>query len=94
MEIINALATNKRRGVLTQAEASDKIQLLHDLDLDFIEESPEILDSAAEYSLREEVSVYDALYVALAKNLGAVLFSCDRKQLDWAEKYVSVQLVS
>ena len=43
------------------------------------------LDSAMDISIREKITVYDALYIAQAKKLGSLLTS-DGKQKEVAEK--------
>ena len=51
------------------------------------------LERCLEIALREKITVYDALYITLAEELGAEFYTCDVKQFEVARKYVRARLI-
>jgi predicted nucleic acid-binding protein len=51
------------------------------------------LDRALEISLKEGITIYDSLYIALAENLGVGLLTGDRGQYEKGRKYVDSVLI-
>jgi len=51
-------------------------------------ESKELYREALELALSLNITVYDALYVAAARKLGAKLYTADRKLIDMASRMV------
>jgi len=51
------------------------------------------LGRGLEIALSEKITVYDALYIALAEELGAELCTSDTRQFEAAKKYVEAKLV-
>jgi predicted nucleic acid-binding protein len=51
------------------------------------------LERAFEIAKEEKVTVYDALFVALAESLNGDLITCDEKQYEVALKYVGAKLL-
>ena len=83
----SANVINKKRinGDLSEGESD---QLLSDLLSMPIRYYPHhsIIKSACGFSRQFELTVYDALYIALSVDHGAILFTADRKLLDIADK--------
>jgi predicted nucleic acid-binding protein len=46
------------------------------------------LERGLERALAERITVYDAVYIALAEDKGAALYTCDKEQYSAAKKYV------
>ena len=76
VEVAQALRRYAREGDLNNAEARAALDDLRDLDLRRHSHEP-LLDRA--WELRDNISTYDAVYVALAEALDAVLLTCDGK---------------
>jgi len=45
------------------------------------------LERGFEIALKEKITVYDAIYIALAEDKGATLFTSDRRQYNAAKRY-------
>jgi predicted nucleic acid-binding protein len=76
------------RGLMSLEEARQAYRILSMLAGTNIELHPqgELMDEAFEIALRRRVTVYDALYIALAKRRGTPLLTLDRKQAKAAQK--------
>ena len=74
VEVTQGLRRLVRSGEVTAARAADAIADLVDLDL----HRHAHLDLLARtWQLRENVTAYDAVYIALAEALGATVITCD-----------------
>jgi len=84
-ETANALALYVRAGHLTSAEAARGLTFVFSSGITF---APlrELALPALEYSLRHRMSAYDAFYLALAEQLGAVLVTADRRLAELATR--------
>jgi predicted nucleic acid-binding protein len=76
VEVAQALRRLVAAGELYAGDALQAIGVLRDLPLDR-HRHDDLLDRV--WGLRGNLSAYDAVYVALAEALGAVLVTCDRK---------------
>ena len=76
VEVIQALRRLVRDREIDAAEATMAIEVLRTLDLERHGHEP-LLDRV--WSLRGNLSAYDAVYVALAEALGTILLTCDRR---------------
>jgi len=76
IEVAQTLRRYVRDGALAPASASAALDDLHALDLERHAHEP-LLDRI--WSLRQNLTAYDAVYVALAEALDATLLTCDRK---------------
>jgi predicted nucleic acid-binding protein len=76
VEVAHVLRRYVRDGDLDAASAEAALQDLRDLDLVRHPHEP-LLDRV--WTLRDRLTAYDAVYVALAEGLDAVLLTCDRK---------------
>lgn len=91
VEVAQALRRYAREGDLNHAEARSALDDLRDLDLQRHSHEP-LLDRA--WELRDNISTYDAVYVALAEALDAVLLTCDSKLARSRGIKAEVELVS
>ena len=76
VEVAQALRRYVQFGEIGAAEASAALGDLRALDLSRHAHEP-LLDRV--WALRENISAYDAVYVALAEALAAPLLTCDRR---------------
>lgn len=74
VEVTQALRRYVREGALDSGSASAALADLAALDLDRHSHEP-LLERA--WALRENLTAYDAVYVALAEALDCVLLTCD-----------------
>ena len=81
-EVANAIYRRYRRNDLTEARADDAIARFADLRFDIIS-PPHLAEQAYALAKRHGLgAIYDALYVALARDLDAELWTVDRR-LRW-----------
>jgi predicted nucleic acid-binding protein len=76
VEVAQVLRRLVRSGELGAKRATDAIAGLRDLDLERHPHEP-LLDRV--WLLRENLTAYDAVYVALAEALEATLLTCDKR---------------
>lgn len=76
VEVLQALRRYVRQGDLDSREAEAAIEDLRSLDLQRHAHEP-LLDRV--WDLRKNMTAYDAVYVALADALDAVVLTCDRR---------------
>ena len=74
LEVLSALRTMHRKGSLSDRGVR---QALHKLDLLPIRRYPHAPFGSRIWELRDNLTVYDAVYVALAEALGACLLTSD-----------------
>jgi len=74
VEVAQALRRYEREGALDPDEANSAIDTLTELDLERHSHEPFL---RRVWSLRENLTAYDAVYVALAEALDAKLLTCD-----------------
>jgi len=75
LEVMNALWSHRA----TAAQIVRAVRLLRQLHLVFVEPDLELLDRAAELAVEHRITAYDALFAALADDLGCELVTDDRK---------------
>jgi len=73
-EIANALRYNKN---ITKEEIEEAVNSLIDLGIDIIVPTKNIMKSAIDIAFDSDITVYDAYFVALAKELGFTLVTAD-----------------
>lgn len=76
VEVAQALRRYIRAGSLDPASAAEVLDDLRSLDLERHSHEP-LLDRV--WELRENLTAYDAVYVALAEALACPLLTCDRR---------------
>jgi predicted nucleic acid-binding protein len=77
-ELTNVLCKHCRRGELTPAEAAAGVQQMLDMPVTHHEHEP-LAAAALVTALTHGISVYDALYVDLARGLDATLITADER---------------
>jgi predicted nucleic acid-binding protein len=91
VEVASVLRGFIRSGEITAAEAASALGDLADLGVETYEHLP-LLPRVLE--LRNSLTAYDAVYVALAEGLGAELLTCDGKLSRVRGHRARVQLVA
>ena len=91
VETVSALRRLARDRVIEDHDAAGAIE--HLLALDLQRHSHEGLLERA-WSLRKNITIYDAIYVALAEALGAPLITCDARLSRATGGKVRVQVVT
>jgi len=72
-----------------EGDAKKKIEALKMLaSVLTIFKAEDYLERGFEIALKEKITIYDAIYIALAEDKGATLFTSDRGQYDVARRYV------
>lgn len=77
-ECANVLWVKARVGELDREQAKERTALLVDLPVT-LEPIASLIADASDLALRLDVTVYDALYVALARRRGDLLITADHK---------------
>jgi len=90
IEVTQVLRRYVRERALTEARAEERLQSL--LDLQILRHSHTFLLRRA-WQLRHHLTIYDAVYVALAEALDAPLLTCDAKLATAPNHYAIVELV-
>ncbi|UNQ73784.1 type II toxin-antitoxin system VapC family toxin [Infirmifilum sp. NZ] len=81
VEVASALRKYVARGFLDAGRALRALELLWRTEVGLVGVDEGLLRAALEFSLARGVSVYDALYVALARSLGTVVYTADERLL-------------
>jgi len=88
-EVANAVWKAVLQGRVSVDGARRKIEALKMIaDAIMVFKAVDYLERALEIALKERITVYDAVYIALAEDKSAVLHTCDREQYSAATKYV------
>ena len=90
VEVAQTLRRYVRERELDHASAASALEDLHSLDLERHPHEP-LLDRV--WALRQNLTAYDAVYVALAEALDTTLLTCDRKLARAAGVASRVELV-
>jgi predicted nucleic acid-binding protein len=87
-ESANAILTSRRRGLTDKETARRAFEVMLDLVQNNVKLTPqlEIISDAFEITTSQNIAVYDALYLSLAKKMKSTLVSLDSKQIDLAKK--------
>jgi predicted nucleic acid-binding protein len=91
LEVASALRRRVRRGELALATAH---AALRSLDTLRVRRYPHTALLERAWSLRDNASIYDASYIALAEALGASLLTTDARLARAARKLVEVELMA
>ena len=79
IEVASLLWKAVRKSRITKDEAKMALVGLRERELTTVESTPGLLDVALEIALTHDTSVYDSIYVALAKEMRTILITADRK---------------
>lgn len=78
-EVYNAVFTVERRGLIPPAVAERAIREFEDLSIEY-SDHPSWVPRAREIALRfRQPSIFDAIYLVCAEDLGSELWTCDRR---------------
>ena len=81
-EVANAVWKRFRQGAVSREEAKSMLNALKEIQERAIkiEEELTYLDGAAEIAFNRDITIYDSLYIALAKQKGLKLLTADETQ--------------
>ncbi len=89
VEAANAVWKAVLQGRVSAEEARRKVEALRLIASALVVfRAADYLERGLEIALMEGITVYDAVYVALAEDKGATLYTCDKEQYSAARKYV------
>src|SRR5688500_8561607 len=91
VEVAQAIRRYEREGELEPGEASSAIAALGDLDVQRHSHEPLL---RRVWTLRDTLTAYDAVYVALAEGLDATLVTCDAKLARGMGRSKRIELVT
>lgn len=85
-EVANAVWKRFRQGAVSREEAKSMLNALKEIQERAIkiEEELTYLDGAAEIAFDRDITIYDSLYIALAKEKGLKLLTADETQANVA----------
>ena len=75
-ELANALKYNPS---FDANDVSDALTSIFDMDLEIVTPTPEIINLAVALAFEYNITVYDAFYIALAKDLELTFITADRR---------------
>lgn len=90
-EAANVLIFSK---IFSPVEINRCLEDLYALEIDFISPSIDLLSIAAEFAIHKHLSIYDASYLALAKELDIRLVTADEKFFNSCKELKCVDLLS
>lgn len=94
VEVANAVWKAVLQGRVSVDGARRKIEALKMMASAIVVfKAVDYLERALEMALKERITVYDAVYIVLAEDKSAVLYTCDRGQYSVATKYVKAVYV-
>ena len=94
VEGMNAIWKAVRRGELTTEQGRVKVTVLKTLGSSItLFDARSFFERGLEIALKENITIYDALYIALAEALKAKLLTADEKQYYAAKNYVEARLI-
>ena len=89
-EIANALRYNRK---LTEDDVKNSVNSLNDLGVDIIVPTKKITESAISLAFEHDITLYDAYFVALAKELGFEFVTADDKLYNKIKKLKFAKLL-
>lgn len=75
-EFSNALRYNTD---YSNEDIKSAIRSLYDMEIDIVAPIPDIHDTAVDIARAKNITIYDAYYVALAKEIGYIFITADKK---------------
>jgi len=85
-ETLNAILRAVRRGIISNEQAEKCVEALMELSKSNIKivEQEDVLEEAFKIAVRNNLTIYDAVYIALSRKLKTTLITCDRRQAESA----------
>lgn len=94
VESLNAIWKAIVRGRLEERDGKERIEALKYLAEGLLLfEARDYFERGLEIALSERITVYDALYIALAEEIEAKFYTSDVRQFEAAQKYVKAELI-
>ncbi|NJE77158.1 type II toxin-antitoxin system VapC family toxin [Thermococcus sp. ES12] len=94
VEGMNAIWKAVKQGMATEEAGRNLVTVLRLLGKGmFLFEAENFFERGLEIALKEGMTIYDALYIALAEALNAELHTADERQYHAAQNYVKAKLV-
>ena len=94
VESMNAIWKAIRRGRIAEETGKTLIAVLKLIGSGMLTfEAQNFFERGLEIALKENITIYDALYIALAEALKAELLTADEKQYYAAKNYVEARLI-
>ena len=81
LEYANTLRKYAIRGLIRKEDAYEALNLLIDTGVEYVDITPSYVYEALRYSIENNVTVYDAYYIVLAKKNNAYMYTADEKLL-------------
>lgn len=87
-ETINAILIARRREIITNEQAEKCVKALMELSKSNVKivDQKDVLEEAFNIATKDNLSIYDAVYIALARRLKTTLITFDKKQAESAKK--------
>jgi len=81
LEFANSLRKYVARGMIKESAAFKALDLLRKAEVEFINISLDLVSESLKYSIRKNVTVYDASYIVLARKHNTRVYTADEKLL-------------
>jgi predicted nucleic acid-binding protein len=91
--VANAIITYSRRRLLPAEKCLEGIQYLKELPIKYIQEDWALIETATALSVKLDVAVYDAVYIAVASSSGATIITADYKLFKKIRNKAAVELL-
>jgi len=91
LEVTNALTKYVERRVIDAEKAQEGFEIFREIMLSYVEEDWPLIEDALKASMSTGLSIYDAVYFALAKRLEATLITADRRLVDKVKSEINVE---
>jgi len=79
VEVVSALRKYYLRGYIDHATLIKCFMLLQEIGIFYVDVDWNVLKEALKYSLKNGISVYDALYIVVATRIGARILTADER---------------
>ncbi|RLI88636.1 MAG: PIN domain nuclease [Archaeoglobales archaeon] len=79
VEVANALRKYFARGFVKESHVEESLNILSNIDITYHEISWNLLKKSLNYSILNPITVYDALYILLSKDLNLRFITADEK---------------
>ena len=91
LEVTSALTKYVERRVIDAEKAQEGFEIFREIMLSYVEVDLPLIEEALEASIASGLSIYDAVYVTLAKRLEATLITADRRLVDEVKAEIDVE---